>query len=66
MASYFRNDNDADLSAHNDTPRWTENGENDWESIPPSDCAYWSFLQLEFDLWQLDIFVLERGLHSND
>jgi hypothetical protein len=66
MASYLRNDNDADIISHNNTPRWAENSEDDWESIPPSDCTYWNFLQFEFDLWQLDLLVSKCGLHSND
>ena len=50
MASGICNPYDPDPRPHHHAARWTEDGEDDWKSLPESHRAHWTLLQFVADL----------------
>ena len=65
MAFGLRNNHDTNYGAHNETSRWPEISQDDWQGLLESYSPNWSVLQFESDLRKLDILVLECLIHSN-
>jgi len=65
MAFGVCNYHDTNYGSHNETPRWKENGEDDWQSIPQSYRAHWIVFQSEPDLRKFDLLVPQRLVHPN-
>lgn len=65
MASCLCYLHDSDHVPNDYSTRWKKEGQDDWSSLPESDCTNWCLLLHEFDLRKLDIPILERFLHPD-
>jgi hypothetical protein len=65
MASGVLDTRNASTCAYNYNARWSKRGPNDWTGILESHSADWRILQSQPGVQQLDILVLERGIHSD-
>ena len=65
MASRFRHPHDPNPRANNNSSRWTQKGQNDWQSLPSSYRTNWALLQLVIDLRQSYVFISQCCLYSN-
>lgn len=65
MAHAFRNIHDTNFEQDNNLDRWTENGENDRQGLPPSHSPYRFLLLAQLDLWEQGISVSICGFHPD-
>lgn len=65
LALDLRYDNDPSNGQNNNTPRWTQKCQDDWEDLRPCHSTNWGLLQLVPDMWQHDISLPWRCLHPD-
>jgi hypothetical protein len=65
MASCFRYTHDPDLGSHNHSLGRPQEGEDDWQNLPPGNPANWLLLQSQSDLWQQSLSIPQCCVHSD-
>lgn len=65
MASCLCDDHDSDTIADYKYTRWAEEGQDDGQSLSPCHRAHRSSLQSFVDMWEFDISLSQRSIHTD-